>query len=281
MHVCVQSHHVDQEIISWLLKWTRDKGAGFFGSFISGSLGDQISAHAAGGPADSQLSRNENPVWTWISCGWRSLPSSLRNRQLSRPFSITRHGGSTSVHERSGSVHERSTFSRGPPLPMAGFIERWTIGNWKLVHSLVISAWTFDIAVRPRWFISSYQPAYVSCTAKRKKICLLHSSVRFSLPCLGALRACHLFSAQVCQNTPRNSQIARETHLKTHLFPRKTRMNTLKHRKFYPLPLVAQKAYQGRTDRVGLSRQCLTATAEVSRQGGPSFSTFLRRKSLQ
>ena len=52
-------------------------------------------------------------------------------------------------------------FRGGPPLPMAGFIGRWTIGNWKLVHSLVISAWTFDIAVRPRWFISSYQPASV------------------------------------------------------------------------------------------------------------------------
>ena len=103
----------------------------------------------------------------------------VSKRPFSVLFNIAPQGRSTSVHERSGSVHERSTFSQGPPLPTPGFIERWTIGDWKLVHSLawpakpwrrrIISAWTFDIAARPRWFISSYQLAYISCTAKRKK----------------------------------------------------------------------------------------------------------------
>ena len=104
----------------------------------------------------------------------------VSKRPFSVLFNIAPQGRSTSVHERSGSVHERSTFSQGPPLPTPGFIERWTIGDWKLVHSLawpakpwrrrIISAWTFDIAVRPRWFISSYQLAYISCTAKRKNL---------------------------------------------------------------------------------------------------------------
>src|SRR6187401_534316 len=40
----------------------------------------------------------------------------------------------------------------------------------------------------------------------------------------------------VCQNTLQNNEIASETQVQTHLFPRKTRINTLKHRKFYPLP---------------------------------------------